>query len=117
MTDREGAYVVDTRSGALGQVMGSVGPRVHVRPPGGGQEQTWEVPADALRLATRGEREAAGIRAAASASPVSCADCTSLEAERRRAVAGGDEDAIVDATVAVRSHFRTAHLLPAVHTS
>ncbi|GHC73466.1 hypothetical protein [Streptomyces cinnamoneus] len=115
MTYREGAYVVDTRSGTLAQVVGSAAPRVQVRPPGGGQE--WDVPADALRLATRQERETAGIRAVASASPVGCTDCTTLEAERRQAVADGHEDAITDATVAVRSHFRTAHLLPAVHTS
>ncbi|WP_171167496.1 hypothetical protein [Streptomyces sp. I05A-00742] len=59
MTYREGAYVVDTRSAKLAQVMARVGPRVYVRPPGGGRE--WEAPPEALRLATRDEQMAAGI--------------------------------------------------------
>ncbi|MEU4213392.1 hypothetical protein AB0F13_25995 [Streptomyces sp. NPDC026206] len=115
MTYREGAYVVDTRSATLAQVMGNVGPRVQVRRPGGGQE--WEVPEQALRLATRREREAAGIRGGPAASPVGCRDCAELEAARRAAVAGGDEATVVDATVAVRGHFRSAHLLPEVKIS
>ncbi|MFI9236007.1 hypothetical protein [Streptomyces sp. NPDC053079] len=86
-----------------------------MRAPGGDRE--WEVPAQALRLATRREREAAGIRGNPSAPPHGCADCTALEAARRAAAAGGDETAIADATVAVRGHFRSAHLLPAVRTS
>ncbi len=115
MTYREDAYVVDTRSETLVQVRGGEGRRVRVRAPGGDRE--WEVPAEALRLATRQEREGAGIRARPSASPQGCADCTALEAARRAAAAGGDETAIADATVAVRGHFRSAHLLPAVRTS
>ncbi|MEU1312856.1 ATP-binding protein [Streptomyces cinnamoneus] len=46
-------------------------------------------------------------------SPVGCADCTGLETARREAVKNGDRRRIEDATVAVRSHFRDAHLLPA----
>ncbi|MEU7135478.1 hypothetical protein [Streptomyces sp. NPDC046261] len=107
--------MVDTRSETLAQVMGSEGPRVQVRRPGGGRE--WEVPAQALRLATRQEREAAGLRVSPSASPRGCADCTALEAARREAAAGGDEKATADATVAVRDHFRSAHLLPSVRVS
>lgn len=106
-TYREGAYVIDTRTAALAQVMGAPGPLVQVRAPGGGRE--WEVPPQALRLATRGEREAAGVRGAAPRSPVGCAECAELEAARRAAVGA----AAVDAMVAVRSHFRDAHLLPA----
>ncbi|MBT2385737.1 ATP-binding protein [Streptomyces sp. ISL-11] len=45
-------------------------------------------------------------------SPVGCTDCVELEAARRAAVADGDEERIVDATVALRSHFRGAHILP-----
>ncbi|MFF4156362.1 hypothetical protein [Streptomyces sp. NPDC001678] len=115
MTYREGAYVVDTRSATLAQVMGNVGPRVQIRRPDGGRE--WEAPADALRLATRAEREAAGLRASAaapSASPFGCAECVRLEAARRAAGEYGERtEAAVDAMVAVRSHFREAHVLPA----
>ncbi|GHC73806.1 ATP-binding protein [Streptomyces cinnamoneus] len=46
-------------------------------------------------------------------SPVGCADCTRLETARREAVSGGDRRRIDDANVAVRSHFRDVHLLPA----
>ncbi|MEU1783117.1 hypothetical protein ABZ545_27070 [Streptomyces abikoensis] len=71
-----------------------------------------------MRLATRAEREAAGLRgsaAAPSASPVGCAECVRLEAARRAAGEYGGErtEAAVDAMVAVRSHFREAHVLPA----
>ncbi|GGP59984.1 hypothetical protein [Streptomyces abikoensis] len=115
MTYREGAYVVDTRSATLAQVMGNVGPCVQIRRPGGGRE--WEAPADALRLATRAEREAAGLRgsaAAPSASPVGCAECARLDTARRAAGEYGElTEAAVDAMVAVRSHFREAHVLPA----
>lgn len=110
MTYREGAYVVDTRSARLAQVMGNVGPRVQVRPPGGGKE--WEAPAHTLRLATREEREAAGLSGAASASPIRCAECVTLQSAQRTAVDSGDRQRAVAATVAVRDHFRHAHLLP-----
>ncbi|URN14545.1 hypothetical protein LUW77_17265 [Streptomyces radiopugnans] len=43
-----GSYVVDSRSDRVGQVMGTVGGLVRLRPPGGGLE--WDCPADALRL-------------------------------------------------------------------
>ncbi|MBZ4320607.1 hypothetical protein [Streptomyces huiliensis] len=59
MTYREGAYVVDTRSAKLAQVMAQADGSVYVRPPRGGRE--WEAPAEALRLATRDERVAAGL--------------------------------------------------------
>ncbi|MBC2877445.1 MULTISPECIES: hypothetical protein [Streptomyces] len=59
MTYREGAYVVDTRSAKLAQVMAHAGHRVYVRPPRGGRE--WEAPVEALRLATRDEQAAAGL--------------------------------------------------------
>jgi hypothetical protein len=61
MTYRIGVYVVDTRSGRLGQLMGKTGPYANLRPPRGGRE--WDCPPQALRLATREEREAAGVRA------------------------------------------------------
>ncbi|MEU3353283.1 hypothetical protein [Streptomyces sp. NPDC037389] len=115
MTYREGAYVVDTRSATLAQVMGNVGTRVQIRRPGGGRE--WEAPTEALRLATRAEREAAGLRdsaAAPSASPAGCAECVRLDTARRAAGEYGElTEAAVDAMVAVRSHFRDTHVLPA----
>ncbi|GHF46378.1 hypothetical protein GCM10010218_29550 [Streptomyces mashuensis] len=113
MTYREGAYVVDTRSAALGQVVGRDGADVQVREPGSGRE--WGVPPDALRLASHAERVAAGLRETAAllapGSPVGCTECTDLEAARRAAVNRGGHDAIVDATVALRTHFRDAHIL------
>ncbi|MEU7164296.1 hypothetical protein AB0A70_06575 [Streptomyces morookaense] len=60
MTYRVGAYVVDQRTGTLAQVMGHIGPRVQIRRPDGGRE--WEAPPHALRLATRDECIAAGVR-------------------------------------------------------
>ncbi|WP_372408349.1 hypothetical protein [Streptomyces luteireticuli] len=56
MSYREGTYVVDTRTATLAQVMATVGRSVYVRPPGGGRE--WEAPPEALRLATREEKQA-----------------------------------------------------------
>ncbi|MFI2072543.1 hypothetical protein [Streptomyces triculaminicus] len=97
MTYREGAYVIDTRSGRLAQVMGTMGPRVQVRRPGGGRE--WEVSPQALRLATREERAAAE----------GCAECVSLRALQRAAVDGGEKRRAVEATVAVRRHVREVH--------
>ncbi|MFD9974619.1 hypothetical protein ACFWZR_10010 [Streptomyces sp. NPDC059017] len=43
----EGEYVIDSRDGRIGRVMGREGPYVQLRPPGGGQE--WDCPAEALR--------------------------------------------------------------------
>ncbi|MFE7901288.1 hypothetical protein ACFU3E_28065 [Streptomyces sp. NPDC057424] len=49
-----GAYVVDTRSGRIGIVMGHEGPYVQLRPYGGGKE--WDVDPGAVRNATPAER-------------------------------------------------------------
>ncbi|MFC5722567.1 hypothetical protein ACFP1Z_20570 [Streptomyces gamaensis] len=59
-TYRVGAFVIDKRDGTMCQVMGHVGPHVQVRLPGGGLE--WDVPASALRLATKEERRAGWLR-------------------------------------------------------
>lgn len=107
MAYRIGAYVVDTRENRIAQVIGNRGSRAQVRQPGGGLE--WEVPFPSLRLANRTEREEA--EASAPGSLVGCTECVDLEAARREAVASGEEEAAVDATIAVRSHFRDAHLL------
>ncbi|GHF47526.1 hypothetical protein GCM10010218_31150 [Streptomyces mashuensis] len=70
------------------------------------------MPHSALRPATFDERRAAGAYVGDAKSPVGCMDCVRLEAARRQAVAEcHDHDAVVDATVAIRSHFRDAHLL------
>ncbi|MEU7135294.1 ATP-binding protein [Streptomyces sp. NPDC046261] len=45
-------------------------------------------------------------------SPVDCGECVALEAVRRAAVAACDTAGAEDAAIAVRSHFRDAHLLP-----
>ncbi|GAA4560125.1 hypothetical protein GCM10023097_73650 [Streptomyces collinus] len=49
-----GAYVVDTRSGRIGIVMGHEGPYVQLRPYGGGRE--WDADPGAVRHATPAER-------------------------------------------------------------
>ncbi|PZT69520.1 hypothetical protein DN402_23415 [Streptomyces sp. SW4] len=49
-----GAYVVDTRSGRVGIVMGHEGPYVQLRPYGGGRE--WDAEPGAVREATPAER-------------------------------------------------------------
>ncbi|GHG64874.1 hypothetical protein [Streptomyces griseocarneus] len=96
MTYRVGTYVIDTRSATLAQVMGTLGPHVQVRRPGGGREG--EVPPHALRLATREERVA-----------YRCKECARLLAAQRKAVDGGSREQAVAATVAVRNHVRRAH--------
>ncbi|MFG2137454.1 hypothetical protein [Streptomyces sp. NPDC048650] len=49
-----GAYVVDTRTGRVGQVRGGAGPYLRLRPVGGGRE--WECAPAAARPATAVER-------------------------------------------------------------
>lgn len=43
-----GAYVVDTRSDTVGQVVGRIGPRLQLRAPGGKRE--WGAPPEVLRV-------------------------------------------------------------------
>ncbi|MGW1495206.1 hypothetical protein [Streptomyces sp. NPDC002402] len=54
MTGPIGTYVVDMRTGRVGRLMGEAGPRLLLRPVGGGRE--WECEPDAVRLATAVER-------------------------------------------------------------
>ncbi|MEU6122023.1 hypothetical protein [Streptomyces sp. NPDC047123] len=49
-----GSYVVDTRNGLVGRVMGHEGPYVQLRPYGGGRE--WDCAPEAVRSATTAER-------------------------------------------------------------
>ncbi|MGF0171765.1 hypothetical protein ACQF36_15040 [Streptomyces sp. Marseille-Q5077] len=49
-----GSYVVDTRRGTIGVVMGHEGPYVQLRPYGGGKE--WDAEPGAVRTATPAER-------------------------------------------------------------
>ncbi|MEV0171721.1 hypothetical protein AB0I00_11470 [Streptomyces sp. NPDC050803] len=49
-----GSYVIDTRTGRIGIVMGHVGPYVQLRPYGGGRE--WDAAPEAVRRATSAER-------------------------------------------------------------
>ncbi|MFE3653338.1 hypothetical protein ACFXO2_37090 [Streptomyces sp. NPDC059152] len=61
MTYRQGAYVWDELHGRVGVVKdGQWGGLVHLRPVGGGTE--WTTPARMLRLATRTEKAAAGVK-------------------------------------------------------
>ncbi|MER6050038.1 hypothetical protein ABT168_21760 [Streptomyces sp. NPDC001793] len=61
MTYRQGAYVWDELHGRVGVVMeGNWCGKVHLRPVGGGKE--WTSPARMLRLATRPEKAAAGVK-------------------------------------------------------
>ncbi|WP_370416963.1 hypothetical protein [Streptomyces fradiae] len=56
-----GSYVIDTRDGRIGQVMGHEGPCLQLRPPGGGRE--WDCPPEALAPAPPGEVLRARVRA------------------------------------------------------
>ncbi|WP_328328150.1 MULTISPECIES: hypothetical protein [unclassified Streptomyces] len=49
-----GAYVMDTRHGQVGEVIGHGAGFVRLRPPAGGAE--WECPEDALRAVTAREQ-------------------------------------------------------------
>ncbi|NUP19056.1 MAG: hypothetical protein HOZ81_23785 [Streptomyces sp.] len=49
-----GSYVVDTRSGRIGVVMGHEGPYVQLRPYGGGKE--WDAEPGSVRRASQAER-------------------------------------------------------------
>ncbi|MFI9625055.1 hypothetical protein [Streptomyces sp. NPDC052042] len=51
-TPEIGAFAVDARDGRVGRVMGSVGPYVQLRAPGGGAE--WDCPPDLVRAAPPG---------------------------------------------------------------
>ncbi|WP_199843923.1 hypothetical protein [Streptomyces albireticuli] len=100
--------MVDTREGRLAQVIDGVGKRVNVRRPGGGME--WEVPFADLRLATREERQAAGLWPPEPVGALyGCPTCPELMAAWREANAGGDEVKAGDALVAQRRHWR-AHM-------
>jgi hypothetical protein len=57
-----GETVMDTSNARVGEVMGSEGPYVQLRPVGGGRE--WDARPTALRPATRDERLVAGVRTA-----------------------------------------------------
>ena len=54
MTHPIGSYVVDIRTGRVGRLMGDAGPRLMLRPVGGGRE--WECVPDEVRPATAVER-------------------------------------------------------------
>ncbi|WP_151481363.1 hypothetical protein [Streptomyces albicerus] len=54
MKPKTGTYVVDTRTGRVGVVMGHEGPYVQLRPFGGGRE--WDCEPGAVRPATMAER-------------------------------------------------------------
>lgn len=57
-----GTVVVDERTGGVGELRGSEGPYVQLRPLGGGRE--WDVPPCAVRVASTEERLVAGVAAA-----------------------------------------------------
>lgn len=100
MAYRNGAFVVDARENRIAQVVGVTGDRVQVQRPGGGL--TWEVPLSALRLATRDERAAAGLRPYRTG----CEECAALESARRTAT--GTEEA-GKASAAAYGHWIVAH--------
>ncbi|WP_078616665.1 hypothetical protein [Streptomyces sp. 351MFTsu5.1] len=62
-----GSYVVDTRTGKVGVVMGHEGPYVQLRPCGGGRE--WDAAPDAVREATPVEQPT--VSASVPATPAS----------------------------------------------
>ncbi|MCC3776185.1 hypothetical protein K6I33_000464 [Streptomyces sp. UNOB3_S3] len=99
VTYRIGAYVVDTRDDRIAQVVGEGETLVAVRQPGGGS--VWEVPPSALRLATREDRNAAGLRPYLSG----CAECVDLDDAQQKAV-GEDRSR---AAAAARMHWIVTH--------
>ncbi|MDT0450576.1 ATP-binding protein [Streptomyces hesseae] len=56
------------------------------------------------------DRDRSGLPAK---SPAGCLECKELVAARRAADTDGDQEKVTDAIVAIRSHFRDAHILPA----
>ncbi|QTT75163.1 hypothetical protein J7W19_18895 [Streptomyces mobaraensis NBRC 13819 = DSM 40847] len=97
MTYRAGSYMVDVRDGRLAQVAEAADGLVRVRSLNGGGEP-WTVPPTALRLATREERQAAGLRPY----QTGCDECAALDVVRKAAGGG-------DATAAVYTHWIVAH--------
>ncbi|WP_344030333.1 hypothetical protein [Streptomyces luteireticuli] len=102
---RSGVFVVDVRENRLVQVIGNTGDRVQVRRPGGGLE--WEVPPDVLRLASREERNEAGLRPY----QTGCERCAELEAARRLAASGDDLRVSRNATAEALTHWVMEHCL------
>ncbi|MBH1936097.1 hypothetical protein I5Q34_17780 [Streptomyces sp. AV19] len=107
MTYRAGSYVVDVRDGVLVQVAEAADDLVRVRALSGGDP--WGVPPSALRLATREERQAAGLRPY----QTGCDECAALEAAKRNAAEGGDVTRSRNATAAAYTHWIVAHSAPA----
>ncbi|GAA0399015.1 hypothetical protein GCM10010357_20140 [Streptomyces luteireticuli] len=103
MTYRAGTYVVDVHEGKLAQVVGSCGDLVEVREPYGSSR--WEASASALRLATREERQAAGLRPYQSG----CDECAELEAAGQTAAAMQDWPRSRNATAARYTHWIAVH--------
>lgn len=58
----EGDFVIDTRTGSVGCVRGNEGPRLRLRPVGGGRE--WDCPSGDARPATLAETMHAKVAAA-----------------------------------------------------
>ncbi|GAA0391798.1 hypothetical protein [Streptomyces luteireticuli] len=105
MTYRVGTYVMDVPAGRLVQVMGAADDLVKVRGVDGSYR---EVPAASLRLATREERQDAGLRPY----QVGCDTCAKLEASRRAAAVGEDRDRSRNATAAAYAHWIATHAVP-----
>ncbi|WP_198535517.1 hypothetical protein [Streptomyces caatingaensis] len=91
------------RDGDLVQVVDAVDDLVRVRALSRGD--TWGVPPGVLRLATREERQAAGLRPY----QTGCDECAAFEAARRTAAEGGDVQRSRNATAAAYTHWIVAH--------
>lgn len=63
-------YLVDTRNGKVGEVMGRDGTHLLLRPPGGGVE--WTCPPGETRDATASEKLRAGVKLANARSRGEC---------------------------------------------
>jgi hypothetical protein len=59
MSWADGVCVVDTRTGRVGTVTGRTGPRLHLRPLGGGR--SWDCPAESARAASEWEQRNADV--------------------------------------------------------
>jgi hypothetical protein len=113
MTYRIGAYVVDLETARLGQVVREAASRVVLRQPSIGLE--WEANPGALRLASRHEREAAGVHlnetsvAAPVTVPADCDECQRLGRAEAEARSASDHSRAADYRVLARRHLRNAH--------
>ncbi|GAA1895781.1 hypothetical protein GCM10009753_25870 [Streptantibioticus ferralitis] len=119
MTYRIGAYVMDTETARVGQVVGESASRVILRQPGTGLE--WEADPRVLRLASRDEREAIGVHSNGTSVvghlagedsvtvQADCEECQRLGRAEAEARSASNHSRAADYRVLARRHLRNVH--------